>query len=261
VGEVVVADRSLRKRCAALGVQIGIRDLDPGRRQAPGALLLSKAPQLRGRRVVGTRTAGSLQGVSQVGEKLQVLSGHHVPVGNRVEAGAVQIGGHLFAHVVQAGWVAAEVEQPGQRRGGDLDHSGLEVGSGHDHAHRLHVGEAAQGKTFVLDTVLGTDHRRPRGGTGLKVDEERLCVLGLGREHGHVPRSKAHLRRIRGGSDGKLDGPLGIAQLESLAGERREVCSPRHEHDVVAGFEKSPADDTADRAGTKNHVTHVKPFI
>src|ERR1019366_943187 len=88
------------------------------------------------------------------------------------------------------------------------------MGRGHEHAHRLHVGETSQRETFVLHPVLGTDHRRARRCASSELDEELLAVLGLGSENGDVAVSEAGRRRARGRRDPELDGAVGVAQLE-----------------------------------------------
>ena len=48
-------------------------------------------------------------------------------------------------------------------REGYLDQARLEMGGGEEDAHRLHVREAAQGETLVLDPVLGAHDVGGRG--------------------------------------------------------------------------------------------------
>ena len=195
-GEVVTADRSQgTEGCTTLGVQVRICNLDPGRCETPRALLLSKPPQLFRRRVLRSCATSRLQRVCQVGKQFQVLASHYLRVGVRVEAALVQVCSHLFAHVVDAFGVPPDIEEPCERRGRDLDHTWFEMGRGHEHAHRLHVGEASQRQTFVLHPVLRTDHRSARRCASSELDEERLAVLGLGGEDGHVAVSEAGRRR------------------------------------------------------------------
>ena len=153
--------------------------------------------------------------------------------------------------------IAADVEQPADRRRRRGDHTGLEMLGGQHHADPVHVREPPQRDALVLDAVLHAHDGNVGSGRGRERVERAGRVLRL---HRRRARRRRRASRSRAGSSttgtGNVTSRSGSTSRSPSVAHRCEVRAARDRDDVVPVLEQAAGDHAADRAGAEDDDAH-----
>ena len=176
---------------------------------------------------------------------------------HRTEGGGGKVSGDQVTGPVTPVGEPPDVQHAAGRGGPCLHHARLQVAGRAHHAHRVDVGEDAQGGRFVGDAVLEADdgrgHRRGDGQLG----QRGRRLLALDRHQHHRAAAPVDLARVPDGGDLHGGRPGRRFDAQAVGLERIEVAAPGDEGHVETGLEQSAADHPTDGAGAVHHVAHL----